>query len=144
MKSTASHGIDGDFRKAYLKSQIAGVDAPPRQVFISGRTATSAWYDAGQRLAEMGLRSSRLGDGAHPRAPRHAVELVTKSRGLSAEVIDLMKRVRSRSLQHAETGAREDSYAIRRTASCRTSLTTYVDGAQTRSAPSSLLSEAQV
>src|SRR5213594_1556476 len=140
MKSTGEViGIDRDFRKAYLKSQIAAGSALPTsgKVFISVKNRDKrVVMTLAKRLAEMGFSLVATAGTARV-LERHgmAVELVHKvAEGYRPNVIDLMKRGEVALLFNTpEDGrARQDSYLIRRTAVMQ-NVPYYltVDGAQT-------------
>src|SRR5438128_4501895 len=140
MKSTGEvMGIDRDFRKAYLKSQIAAGSALPTsgKVFISVKNRDKrVVMTLAKRLVEMGFSLVATAGTARV-LERHgmAVELVHKvAEGYGLNVIDLMKRGEIALLFNTpEDGrARQDSYLIRRTAVMQ-NVPYYltVDGAQT-------------
>ncbi len=140
MKSTGEvMGIDRDFRKAYLKSQIAAGSTLPTsgKVFISVKNRDKrVVMTLAKRLAEMGFSLVATAGTARV-LERHgmAVELVHKvAEGYRPNVIDLMKRGEVALLFNTpEDGrARKDSYLIRRTAVMQ-NIAYYltVDGAQT-------------
>src|SRR5881296_1933912 len=140
MKSTGEvMGIDRDFRKAYLKSQIAAGSALPTsgKVFISVKSEDRrAVTSLARRLADLGFALVATAGTARI-LERHgmAVELVHKvAEGYRPNVIDLMKRGEIALLFNTpEDGrARKDSYLIRRTAVMQ-NVPYYltVDGAQT-------------
>jgi carbamoyl-phosphate synthase large subunit len=124
MKSTGEvMGIDQDFRKAYLKSQIAAGSRLPAsgKVFVSvknrdKRAATSL----ARRLADLGFTLVAT-PGTARVFERHGmtVEIIHKvADGYRPNVIDLMKRGEITLVFNTpEDGrARQDSYMIRRTA----------------------------
>src|SRR5438034_2168320 len=140
MKSTGEvMGIDRDFRKAYLKSQIAAGSALPTsgKVFISVKNRDKrAVTSLARRRVDLGF-SLVATAGTARILERHgmAVELVHKvAEGYRPNVIDLMKRGEVALLFNTpEDGrARKDSYLIRRTAVMQ-NIAYYltVDGAQT-------------
>src|SRR5881296_1158725 len=140
MKSTGEvMGIDRDFRKAYLKSQIAAGSALPTsgKVFISVKNRDKrALLPIAKRLAEMGF-SLVATSGTAKLLLRQGmtVETIHKvAEGYRPNVIDLMKRGEVALLFNTpEDGrARKDSYLIRRTAVMQ-NIAYYltVDGAQT-------------
>src|SRR5881296_1622129 len=140
MKSTGEvMGIDRDFRKAYLKSQIASGSTLPTsgKVFISVKSEDRrVVMTLAKRLAEMGFSLVATAGTARV-LERHGmvVELVHKvAEGYRPNVIDLMKRGEVALLFNTpEDGrARKDSYLIRRTAVMQ-NIAYYltVDGAQT-------------
>jgi carbamoyl-phosphate synthase large subunit len=124
MKSTGEvMGIDRDFRKAYLKSQVAAGSPLPTsgKVFVTvknrdKRTVTTL----ARRLTEMGFTLVAT-TGTARVLERHGmeVEVVHKvAEGYRPNVIDLMKRGDIVLVFNTpEDGrSRKDSYAIRRTA----------------------------
>src|SRR5437867_1763353 len=140
LKSTGEvMGIDRDFRKAYLKSQIAAGSALPTsgKVFISVKNRDKrVVMTLAKRLVEMGFSLAATAGTARV-LERHgmAVELVHKvAEGYGLKLIDLMKRGEiARLFNTPEDGrARQDSYLIRRTAVMQ-NVPYYltVDGAQT-------------
>src|SRR3989440_5686 len=140
MKSTGEvMGIDRDFRKAYLKSQIAAGSALPTsgKVFISVKNRDKrVVMTLAKRLAEMGFSLVATAGTARV-LERHgmAVELVHKvAEGYRPNVIDLMKRGEGALLFNTPEGrpARKGSDPIRRTAVMQ-NVPYYltVDGAQT-------------
>ena len=140
MKSTGEvMGIDHDFRKAYLKAQVAAGSTLPTsgKVFISVKNRDKrVVMTLAKRLAEMGFSLVATAGTARV-LERHgmAVELVHKvAEGYRPNVIDLMKRGEVALLFNTpEDGrARKDSYLIRRTAVMQ-NIAYYltVDGAQT-------------
>ncbi len=124
MKSTGEvMGLDVDFRKAYLKSQIAAGSVLPAsgKVFVSvknrdKRTVTTL----ARRLVEMGFTLvATAGTARVLERQGLTVELIHKvAEGYRPNVIDLMKRGEIALLFNTpEDGrARKDSYMIRRTA----------------------------
>ncbi|MGH7279365.1 MAG: carbamoyl-phosphate synthase large subunit, partial [Candidatus Rokuibacteriota bacterium] len=124
MKSTGEViGIDHDFRKAYLKSQLAAGSALPAsgKVFISVKNRDKrAATTLAKRLTEMGFTLVATSGTARV-LERHgmAVELISKvAEGYRPNVLDLMKRGEIVLVFNTpEDGrARKDSYMIRRTA----------------------------
>jgi carbamoyl-phosphate synthase large subunit len=124
MKSTGEvMGLDRDFRKAYLKSQIAASSAPPTtgKVFVSVKNRDKrAITTLARRLVEMGFSLVATAGTARV-LERHGmtVELINKvAEGYRPNVIDLMKRGEiALVLNTPEDGrARKDSAAIRRAA----------------------------
>jgi carbamoyl-phosphate synthase large subunit len=124
MKSTGEvMGLDRDFRKAYLKSQIAAASALPTtgKVFISVKTGDRRPVTTlARRLVDLGF-SLVATPGTARVLERYGmtVELVHKlGAGDRTNVIDLMKRGEiALVLNTPEDGrARRDSYAIRRAA----------------------------
>ncbi len=124
MKSTGEvMGIDNDFRKAYLKSQLAADSPIPAsgKVFISVRNRDKrALMPLAKRLVEMGF-SLVATVGTARVLERHGmtVELIHKvAEGHRPNAIDLMKRGEIVLVFNTpEDGrARRDSYMIRRTA----------------------------
>jgi carbamoyl-phosphate synthase large subunit len=124
MKSTGEvMGIDRDFRKAYLKSQIAAGSTLPAsgKVFVSVKNSDKRVVTTlARRLADMGFTLVAT-QGTARVLQRHgmAVELIHKvAEGYRPNVIDLMKRGEIVLLFNTpEDGrARQDSYMIRRTA----------------------------
>src|SRR5262245_21101288 len=124
MKSTGEvMGLDGDFRKAYLKSQVAAGSVLPTsgKVFISVKNRDKRVVTTlAKRLAEMGFGMVATGGTARV-LERHGmtVELIHKvAEGYRPNVIDLMKRGEIALVFNTpEDGrARKDSAAIRRTA----------------------------
>jgi len=140
MKSTGEvMGIDRDFRKAYLKSQIAAGSVLPAsgKVFISVKNRDKrVVLPLAKRLAEMGFTLvATAGTGRVLERHGMAVELVHKvAEGYRPNVLDLMKRGDIALVFNTpEDGrARKDSYMIRRTAVTQ-NIPYYltVDGAQT-------------
>jgi carbamoyl-phosphate synthase large subunit len=124
MKSTGEvMGLDRDFRKAYLKSQIAAGSALPTsgKVFVSVKNRDKrAVTTLARRLVEMGFTLVAT-TGTARVLERHGmtVELVHKVlEGYRPNVVDLMKRGDIALVFNTpEDGrARKDSAAIRRTA----------------------------
>jgi carbamoyl-phosphate synthase large subunit len=124
MKSTGEvMGIDDDFRKAYLKSQLAADSPIPAsgKVFISVRNRDKrVMMPLAKRLVEMGF-SLVATVGTARVLERHGmtVELIHKvAEGHRPNAIDLMKRGEIVLVFNTpEDGrARKDSYMIRRTA----------------------------
>jgi carbamoyl-phosphate synthase large subunit len=124
MKSTGEvMGIDDDFRKAYLKSQIAAGSAPPTsgKVFVSVKNRDKrVVMSLARRLVEMGF-SLVATTGTARVLERHgmAVELVHKV--LEHErpnVVDLIKRGEiALVINTPEDGrSRQDSATLRRAA----------------------------
>jgi carbamoyl-phosphate synthase large subunit len=140
MKSTGEvMGIDHDFRKAYLKAQLAAGSMLPTsgKVFISVKNRDKRLVmTLAKRLAEMGF-SLVATSGTARVLERHGmtVELVHKvAEGYRPNVLDLMKRGEIALVFNTpEDGrARKDSYMIRRTAVTQ-NIPYYLtmDGAQT-------------
>jgi len=140
MKSTGEvMGIDRDFRKAYLKAQLAAGSILPAsgKVFVSVKNRDKrVILPLAKRLAEMGFTLVATAGTARV-LERHgmAVELVHKvGEGYRPNVLDLMKRGEVALVFNTpEDGrARKDSYMIRRTAVTQ-NIPYYltVDGAQT-------------
>ena len=98
MKSTGEvMGIDRDFRKAYIKSQIAAGSPLPTsgKVFLSVKNRDKrAVLQAAKRLAEMGFSLvATVGTAKLLRRQGMTVELVHKvNESLRPNVVDLMKR----------------------------------------------------
>jgi carbamoyl-phosphate synthase large subunit len=124
MKSTGEvMGIDHDFRKAYLKSQIAAGSALPTsgKVFVSVRNRDKrAATTLAKRLTEMGFTLVATSGTARV-LERHGmtVEVISKvGDGYRPNVLDLMKQGEIVLVFNTpEDGrARKDSYMIRRTA----------------------------
>jgi len=139
MKSTGEvMGIDRDFRKAYIKSQIAAGSPLPTsgKVFLSVKNRDKrAVLQAAKRLAEMGFSLvATAGTAKLLRRQGMTVELVHKvNESLRPNVVDLMKRGEIALVFNTpEDGrARKDSYLIRRTAVTQNiPYYTTVDGAQ--------------
>ncbi|HSF05573.1 MAG TPA: carbamoyl-phosphate synthase large subunit [Methylomirabilota bacterium] len=124
MKSTGEvMGLDGDFRKAYLKSQIAAGSALPTsgKVFVSVKNRDKRLVTTlARRLAELGFGLvATVGTGRVLERHGMTVELVHKiAEVYRPNVIDLMKRGEIALVFNTpEDGrARKDSAAIRRTA----------------------------
>src|SRR6058998_2830770 len=132
MKSTGEvMGIDRDFRKAYLKSQIAAGSALPTsgKVFISVKNRDKrVVMTLAKRLAEMGFSLVATAGTARV-LERHgmAVELVHKvAEGYGLNVIDLMKRGEIALLFNTPEDGRASRTRTSSAAppSCRTSPTT--------------------
>jgi len=124
MKSTGEvMGLDGDFRKAYLKSQLAAGSTLPAsgKVFVSVKNADKrSVVTLAKRLAEMGF-SFVATRGTARVLERHGmtVETINKvGEGYRPNVIDLMERGEIALVFNTpEDGrARKDSAEIRRTA----------------------------
>ena len=139
MKSTGEvMGIDRDFRKAYIKSQIAAGSPLPTsgKVFLSVKNRDKrAVLQAAKRLAEMGFSLvATAGTAKLLKRQGMTVELVHKvNESLRPNVVDLMKRGEIALVFNTpEDGrARKDSYLIRRTAVTQNiPYYTTVDGAQ--------------
>jgi carbamoyl-phosphate synthase large subunit len=139
MKSTGEViGIDYDFRKAYLKSQLAGGSAlpPSGNVFISVKNRDKrSLMPLAKRLADMGFGLvATVGTARILERHGMATAVIHKvADGYRPNVIDLMKRGNiALVLNTPEDGrARQDSYAIRRTAvTQRIPYYLTVDGAQ--------------
>jgi carbamoyl-phosphate synthase large subunit len=139
MKSTGEvMGIDRDFRKAYIKSQIAAGSPLPTsgKVFLSVKNRDKrAVLQAAKRLAEMGFSLvATAGTAKLLRRQGMTVELVHKvNESLRPNIVDLMKRGEIALVFNTpEDGrARKDSYLIRRTAVTQNiPYYTTVDGAQ--------------
>jgi carbamoyl-phosphate synthase large subunit len=124
MKSTGEvMGLDGDFRKAYLKSQVAAGSALPTsgKVFVSVKNRDKRLVATlARRLAELGFGLvATAGTGRILERHGMTVELVHKIVDVyRPNVIDLMKRGEIALVFNTpEDGrARKDSAAIRRTA----------------------------
>ncbi|HEY7648564.1 MAG TPA: carbamoyl-phosphate synthase large subunit [Methylomirabilota bacterium] len=124
MKSTGEvMGLDRDFRKAYLKSQVAAGSALPAlgKVFVSVKNRDKRVVATlAKRLAEMGFGLVATGGtGRVLERQGMAVELIYKvGDGYRPNVIDLMKQGEIALVFNTpEDGrARKDSAAIRRTA----------------------------
>jgi carbamoyl-phosphate synthase large subunit len=132
-------GIDRDFRKAYLKAQLAAGSILPAsgKVFLSVKNRDKrVVMTLAKRLSEMGF--SLVATSGTARVLERSgisVELVHKvAEGHRPNVIDLMKRGEiSLVFNTPEDGrARKDSYMIRRTAVTQ-NIPYYLtmDGAQT-------------
>jgi carbamoyl-phosphate synthase large subunit len=139
MKSTGEvMGIDRDFRKAYLKSQIAAGSPLPTtgKVFISVKNRDKrAALGIAKRLAEMGFSLvATAGTAKLLTLQGMTVEMVHKvGEGYRPNIVDLMKRDEIALVFNTpEDGrARKDSYLIRRTAVTQNiPYYTTVDGAQ--------------
>jgi carbamoyl-phosphate synthase large subunit len=139
MKSTGEvMGIDLDFRKAYVKSQIAAGSPLPTsgKVFLSVKDRDKrAVLQSAKRLAEMGFSLvATIGTAKLLRRQGMTVELVHKVKeSLRPNIVDLMKRGEIALVFNTpEDGrARKDSYLIRRTAVTQNiPYYTTVDGAQ--------------
>jgi carbamoyl-phosphate synthase large subunit len=139
MKSTGEvMGLDRDFRKAYLKSQIAAGSTLPTsgKIFVSVKSRDKrAAASLARRLVEMGFSLvATAGTARVLERQGMTVELVHKlAEGYRPNVVDLMKRGEIALLFNTpEDGrARKDSYLIRRTA-VNSNIPYYltVDGAQ--------------
>jgi len=139
MKSTGEvMGIDRDFRKAYVKSQLsAGSPLPTSgKVFLSVKNRDKrAVVQIAKRLAEMGFNLVAT-QGTAKVLARHgmSVEVIHKvGEGWRPNIVDLMKRGEIALVFNTpEDGrARKDSYLIRRTAVMQNiPYYTTVDGAQ--------------
>ncbi len=139
MKSTGEvMGIDRDFRKAYVKSQIAANSPLPTsgKVFLSVKNRDKrAVLQVAKRLAEMGFSLvATAGTAKLLMRQGMIVELVYKvNESLRPNIVDLMKRNEIALVFNTpEDGrARKDSYLIRRTAVTQNiPYYTTVDGAQ--------------
>ncbi len=139
MKSTGEvMGIDDDFRKAYVKSQLsAGSPLPTTgKVFLSVKHRDRrAVVQIAKRLAEMGFSLVATSGNAKMLARQGmAVEIIHKvAEGYRPNILDLMKRGEIALVFNTpEDGrARRDSYLIRRTAVTQNiPYYTTVDGAQ--------------
>ena len=139
MKSTGEvMGIDRDFRKAYVKSQIAANSPLPTsgKVFLSVKNRDKrAVLQVAKRLAEMGFSLvATAGTAKLLMRQGMTVELVHKvNESLRPNIVDLMKRNEIALVFNTpEDGrARKDSYLIRRTAVTQNiPYYTTVDGAQ--------------
>src|SRR3989442_1620560 len=124
MKSTGEvMGIDRDFRKAYLKAQVAAGSTLPTsgKVFISVKNRDKrAVMTLAKRLSEMGFGLAATGGTARV-LERHgmSVEVIHKvGEGDRPNVVDLMKRggIALAFNTPEAGGARKDSALIRRTA----------------------------
>jgi carbamoyl-phosphate synthase large subunit len=139
MKSTGEvMGIDRDFRKAYVKSQLAAGSPLPTsgKVFLSVKNRDKrAAVQIAKRLGEMGFGLVAT-QGTAKVLARHgmAVEVIHKvAEGRRPNTVDLMKRGEIALVFNTpEDGrARKDSYLIRRTAVMQNiPYYTTVDGAQ--------------
>src|SRR5437762_4585298 len=124
MKSTGEvMGIDRDFRKAYLKAQLAAASVLPTsgKVFISVKNRDRRLVmSLAKRLSEMGFALvATAGTARVLERNGMKVELVHKvGDGYRPNVLDLMKRGEiALVLNTPEDGrGRKDSYTIRRTA----------------------------
>jgi carbamoyl-phosphate synthase large subunit len=124
MKSTGEvMGIDTDFRKAYLKSQLAAGSYLPTagKVFVSVKNRDKRGaIGLAKRLGDMGFSLvATAGTARVLERQGMAVELIHKvADGYRPNVIDLMKRGEIALVFNTpEDGrARQDSYVIRRTA----------------------------
>ncbi|HSE04879.1 MAG TPA: carbamoyl-phosphate synthase large subunit [Methylomirabilota bacterium] len=139
MKSTGEvMGVDHDFRKAYVKSQIsAGSPLPTSgKVFLSVKNRDKrAVLQIAKRLAEMGFSLvATIGTAKLLHRQGMAVETVYKvNESYRPNIVDLMKRGEIALVFNTpEDGrARKDSYLIRRTAVTQNiPYYTTVDGAQ--------------
>jgi carbamoyl-phosphate synthase large subunit len=139
MKSTGEvMGIDRDFRKAYVKSQLsAGSPLPTSgKVFLSVKNRDKRQVvQVAKRLSEMGFNLVAT-QGTAKVLTRHgmSVEVINKvAEGWRPNIVDLMKRGEIALVFNTpEDGrARKDSYLIRRTAVMQNiPYYTTVDGAQ--------------
>jgi carbamoyl-phosphate synthase large subunit len=124
MKSTGEvMGIARDFRKAYLKSQIAAGSALPAsgKVFVSVRQRDKRHVASlARRLVEMGFSLvATVGTARVLERQGMAVDLVNKvGDGYRPNVLDLMKQGEIALVIETpgDGRARKDSYLIRRTA----------------------------
>jgi carbamoyl-phosphate synthase large subunit len=139
MKSTGEvMGIDRDFRKAYVKSQLAAGSPLPTsgKVFLSVKNRDKrAVLQVAKRLAEMGFSLVATAGTAKLLARQGmSVETIYKvAEGYRPNIIDLMKRGEIALVFNTpEDGrARQDSSIIRRTAVTQNiPYYTTVDGAQ--------------
>jgi carbamoyl-phosphate synthase large subunit len=139
MKSTGEvMGIDRDFRKAYVKSQIAANSPLPTsgKVFLSVKNRDKrAVLQVAKRLAEMGFSLvATAGTAKLLMRQGMTVEMVYKVlQNLRPNIVDLMKRDEIALVFNTpEDGrSRRDSYLIRRTAVTQNiPYYTTVDGAQ--------------
>jgi carbamoyl-phosphate synthase large subunit len=139
MKSTGEvMGIDRDFRKAYVKSQIAAGSPLPTsgKVFLSVKNRDKrAVLQIAKRLAEMGFALVATAGTAKALVRQGmAVEVIHKvTEGYRPNIVDLMKRGEIALVFNTpEDGrARKDSSIIRRTAVMqKIPYYTTVDGAQ--------------
>jgi carbamoyl-phosphate synthase large subunit len=139
MKSTGEvMGIDRDFRKAYVKAQIAAGSPLPTtgKVFLSVRNRDKrAVLTLAKRLADLGFSLVATQGTAKLLALQGmSVETVFKvAEGYRPNIVDLMKRGEIALMFNIpEDGrARQDSYLIRRTAVTQNiPYYTTVDGAQ--------------
>src|SRR4030095_665558 len=131
-------GIDRDFRKAYVKSQLAAGSPLPTsgQVFLSVKNRHKrAVLQGAKRLADMGFTLVATAGTAKLLARQGmTVETIHKvAEGYRPNIVDLMKRGEIALVFNTpEDGrARKDSYVIRRTAVDQNiPYYTTVDGAQ--------------
>src|SRR6266436_5197149 len=139
MKSTGEvMGIDRDFRKAYVKSQIAAGSPLPTsgKVFLSVKNRDKrAVLQVAKRLADMGFSLvATVGTAKLLTRQGMTVELVHKvNENYRPNIVDLMKRGEIALVFNTpEDGrARRDSYLIRRSAVTQNiPYYTTVDGAQ--------------
>jgi carbamoyl-phosphate synthase large subunit len=139
MKSTGEvMGIDYDFRKAYVKSQLAAGSPLPTsgKVFLSVKNRDKrAVLQIAKRLAEMGFSLvATVGTAKLLQRQGMTVEVVHKvNENYRPNIVDLMKRGEIALVFNTpEDGrARRDSYLIRRTAVTQNiPYYTTVDGAQ--------------
>ena len=139
MKSTGEvMGIDHDFRKAYVKSQIsAGSPLPTSgKVFLSVKNRDKrAVLQIAKRLAEMGFSFvATVGTAKLLQRQGMTVEVVHKvNENYRPNIVDLMKRGEIALVFNTpqDGRARKDSYLIRRTAVTQNiPYYTTVDGAQ--------------
>jgi carbamoyl-phosphate synthase large subunit len=139
MKSTGEvMGIDHDFRKAYVKSQIsAGAPLPTSgKVFLSVKNRDKrAVLQIAKRLAEMGFSFvATVGTAKLLQRQGMTVEVVHKvNENYRPNIVDLMKRGEIALVFNTpqDGRARKDSYLIRRTAVTQNiPYYTTVDGAQ--------------
>jgi len=139
MKSTGEvMGIDRDFRKAYVKSQLAAGSPLPTsgKVFLSVKNRDKrAVLQVAKRLADMGFALVATAGTAKLLARQGmSVETIHKvAEGYRPNIVDLMKRGEIALVFNTpEDGrARKDSYVIRRTAVTQNiPYYTTVDGAQ--------------
>src|SRR5262249_9172213 len=139
MKSTGEvMGIDADFRKAYVKSQLAAASPLPTsgKVFLSVKNRDKrALLPIAKRLGEMGFALLATAGTAKLLARKGmTVETIHKvADGYRPNVVDLMKRGEIALVFNTpEDGrARKDSFIIRRTAVTQyIPYYTTVDGAQ--------------
>ncbi len=139
MKSTGEvMGLDFDFRKAYLKSQVAAGSYLPTtgKVFVSVKNRDKrAIAMLAKRLADMGFSLvATAGTGRVLERQGMTVEVIHKvAEGYRPNVIDLMRRGEiALVLNTPEDGrSRKDSYMIRRTAVMQNiACYTTIDGAQ--------------
>jgi carbamoyl-phosphate synthase large subunit len=139
MKSTGEvMGIDRDFRKAYVKSQLAAGSPLPTsgKVFLSVKNRDKrAVLQIAKRLAEMGFALVATAGTAKALARQGmAVDMIHKvAEGYRPNIVDLMKRGEIALVFNTpEDGrARKDSSILRRTAVMqKIPYYTTVDGAQ--------------